>query len=288
MDANPVLPAAPPVLPSPPPAPSPVNRRRWWVHLLLITGYIVVVGLLAHQRYGKPMQAPALTHTVKGLLSVCASNLFIFAVVVGLAVFASRASREDLLLRWRRGFWPVPLGIGYSIALRFALFVILATAGAVLVQSRAMTPESFEQFSQAHRPNLEVMVDAEALRGNPVYFWLVLTLVSFVVAGLREELWRAAFLAGLRSLWPRHFGSRAGGIAAVGIAAVVFGCAHLVMGPVAVLLTGLLGFGLGLIMVFHRSIWPAVIAHGMFDATTLALVPWLTEKLRFLPQAIGS
>jgi membrane protease YdiL (CAAX protease family) len=44
-------------------------------------------------------------------------------------------------------------------------------------------------------------------------------------------------------------------------------------------MTGLLGFGLGAIMVFHRSIWPAVIAHGMFNATSLALIPWVLEKL---------
>jgi membrane protease YdiL (CAAX protease family) len=44
-------------------------------------------------------------------------------------------------------------------------------------------------------------------------------------------------------------------------------------------MTGLLGFGLGVIMVLHRSIWPAVIAHGMFDATSLALIPWMLEML---------
>jgi hypothetical protein len=28
-------------------------------------------------------------------------------------------------------------------------------------------------------------------------------------------------------------------------------------------------------MVFHRSIWPAVIAHGAFNATSMALIPWV-------------
>ncbi len=32
------------------------------------------------------------------------------------------------------------------------------------------------------------------------FFWLTLTLVSFVVAGVREEMWRAGTLAGLRAL----------------------------------------------------------------------------------------
>ena len=112
-------------------------------------------------------------------------------------------------------------------------------------------------------------------------------MVSFGVAGLREELWRSAFLAGLRALWPQRFGSRAGQIAAVAIAAIVFGFGHLGMGLLAVLFAGLLGFGLGLIMVFHRSIWPAVIAHGMFDATSLALLPWVAEKLQEIQRTLG-
>jgi hypothetical protein len=33
-------------------------------------------------------------------------------------------------------------------------------------------------------------------------------------------------------------------------------------------------------MVLHRSIWPAVIAHGMFDATSMALLPWAMDHLR--------
>ena len=52
------------------------------------------------------------------------------------------------------------------------------------------------------------------------------------------------------------------------------------MGPIAVFIAGLLGFGLGLIMVLHRSIWPAVIAHGMFDATSMALIPWALDVLK--------
>ncbi|MEY2496195.1 MAG: hypothetical protein QOJ45_2687, partial [Verrucomicrobiota bacterium] len=45
---------------------------------------------------------------------------------------------------------------------------------------------------------------------------------------------------------------------------------------------GVLGLMLGIIIILHKSIWPAVIAHGMFDATTLALLPWWIEKARHL------
>jgi membrane protease YdiL (CAAX protease family) len=132
---------------------------------------------------------------------------------------------------------------------------------------------------------VENVVDVAALQDNPAYYWLTLTVVSFVVAGLREELWRASFLAGMKKLWPGRFGSTFGQIGAVVIAAVIFGLAHLSMGSVAAFMAGLLGLGLGLIMVLHRSIWPAVLAHGFFDATSMALIPWGIEMMKHLPKS---
>jgi membrane protease YdiL (CAAX protease family) len=104
---------------------------------------------------------------------------------------------------------------------------------------------------------------------------------------LREELWRSAFLAGMRALWPERFGSRVGQIAAAAVAAVIFGIGHLAQGVIGAGAATLLGFGLGVIMVLHRSIWPAVIAHGAFDATTMALLPWAEQWLRQLRDAAG-
>jgi membrane protease YdiL (CAAX protease family) len=52
------------------------------------------------------------------------------------------------------------------------------------------------------------------------------------------------------------------------------------MGPLASIMAGILGLGLGAIMVLHRSIWPAVIAHGMFDATTFAFLPLIADLMR--------
>jgi membrane protease YdiL (CAAX protease family) len=280
--------ATPPVLPDPPPAGAvSINRRRWWIHLLLITAYILLVGVLGKVRREAREHFPVLSHTTRGLILVSAIELMVFALVLGLALVASRASRDDLLLRWRRGFWPVPLGIGYSVAIRLVIFILMLVASIALMVAHVMTPQSIREFFSANRPEVETIVDVSAMRENPLYFWLVLTVVSFVVAGLREELWRSAFLAGLRTLWPQHFGTRTGQITAVLIAATVFGFAHLGMGLLAVLLAGLIGLGLGLIMVFHRSIWPAVIAHGMFDATSLALLPWIAEKLPEIQRTLG-
>lgn len=124
------------------------------------------------------------------------------------------------------------------------------------------------------------MVSVPALKYDSFYFWLMVTLVSFVVAGVREELWRGATLAAMRALWPTLFGSIKGQFLAVTFIAVFFGAMHISMGPIAAALAGIVGWFLGVIIVLHRSIWPAVIAHGMFDATTFAVLPWAIEKLQ--------
>jgi membrane protease YdiL (CAAX protease family) len=254
------------------------RRLGWWVHLVVLTAFPVLIGVMS---IGRSAHAePALTHSVRGLLITSLLQMGVFAVFFGVAWLGSKASGKDLLLPWRRGCWPVLQGVAYSFLLRFALGVLAVMVAAILVLSQAMKLEDLQRFSQLNRPDVGALVDISALRQNPVYFWLTLTLVSFVVAGLREELWRSALLAGLRRLWPRQFGSRGGQFLGVSLAAVVFGAGHVAQGPMGMVVAGLLGLGLGIIMVIHDSIWPAVIAHGMFDATTFALLPALAKYLQ--------
>ena len=250
-----------------------VNRKRWWIHLILITGYILAAGLSGLRRRGT--HTAALTQTVGGLLSFCALQLLVFGLIFGLACLASRPTRDDLLLRWRGKMMPLLLGVGYSVALRVVVALVVIAIAIGLIVTQVMTPDSLKDFAASNRPDVEAIVNVDAMRNNPVYYWLTLTVVSLVVAGLREELWRSAFLAGMKALWPQRFGTPVGKVLAVIICAVIFGLGHLVMGPVAVCLAGVLGLGLGLIMIFHGSIWPAVIAHGLFDATSLALLLWV-------------
>jgi membrane protease YdiL (CAAX protease family) len=256
--------------------PTPVSsapRWRWWIHLLLLSSYVLGVGLLGLKSTGD--RAPMLSRSSYGLLISAGVELALFAIVFGLACLASRPSRDDLLLRWRGGFKNVPLGLAYSVALRLALAVVIIAISAGLVASGSMSLESLQEFFRVHQPKTDTIVDFSTVRSDPVYFLLLITLISFVVAGLREELWRTAFLAALRALGPRYFTSLKGQLVAVAIAAVVFGIGHLAMGPLGAFMAGLLGLGLGVIMVLHRSIWPAVIAHGFFDATTFILLRWL-------------
>jgi membrane protease YdiL (CAAX protease family) len=260
----------------------PVSRWRWWIHLILITSYILLVAAVGLAR--SKSHRPALSHTTSGLLLTCALELLSFGFVFGLAWLASRASLDDLLLRWRAHVLPVVLGVAYSVGLRIAVGIATAMAAFVLLAAHVTTMDSMQDFLVKNRPGIENAVDVEAMGDNPAYYILTLTLVSFGVAGLREELWRSSFLAGMKALWPRQFGSTIGQVCAVFFAAIIFGLAHLSMGIIAALMAGVLGVCLGLIMVFHRSIWPAVFAHGFFDATSMALIPWAMQLMQHLPK----
>jgi len=53
-----------------------------------------------------------------------------------------------------------------------------------------------------------------------------------------------------------------------------------------VLLTGVLGIGLGLIIFKKQSIWPAVFAHGFFDATTFLFLYVMVKFPNLLPKGV--
>jgi hypothetical protein len=176
------------------------GRTRWWVHLLLIAAYPIVIGVISAGR-GQSTR-PALGTDARQLVLISGVELGLFTLVFGLAWIASRVSRQELLLSWRGGWRPLPLGLAYSLALRIALAVVAGGIGAFLIITKVLTSDQVQNFLLANRPNVAAIVDVAALKTHPFYFWLNLTLVSFVIGGLREELWRAAFLAGLRKLWP--------------------------------------------------------------------------------------
>jgi membrane protease YdiL (CAAX protease family) len=237
-----------------------------------------LLGILVRYTTRRSSQGPALSNGVAGLLFVCGIELLLFSLFFFIAWLVTRASREELMWKWRPGWWVVPLGAGYSVAIRFGVIIIAAVVFMILAASQVVTPEKVRDYVNVNRPDIESMVSVPAMRNDRAYYWLTLTLVSFVVAGLREEMWRAGTLAPMRALWPRAFGSRLGQCAAMAIIAIAFGAMHLRMGVLAAVAAGVLGLFLGLIIVVHKSIWPAVIAHGLFDATTLALLPFLLDN----------
>ncbi len=252
-----------------------VARWRWSVHLALLCTYIVVIGASGIRR--DVDAGPALSSSVRGLLVASSVELTKFALVFGAALLASRACADDLMLRWRRGFLLLPLGLGYSVALRLLVGIVAGGIAVVLILLGVVDADELGRLARAGAPDIGTVVSVDALGNDPAYFWLMVTFVSFVVAGLREELWRAGVLAGLAGLWPKRFGSRSGQFLGVALAALIFGFGHAGLGPIAAVAAGLVGLGLGAIQVFHRSIWPAVIAHGCFDAASFALLPWIAS-----------
>lgn len=249
-----------------------VPRWRWWVHLVILTLFITLTGLSGFLK-APHAKGPALPTTVKGLLYVSWTELCLFALVLGFALYSSRATREQLLLKWQKGIFPVLWGFLYSIGLRVGVTFLIIP---IVLLSKLVTNGKTEDLV----PHIEHTLDPKALGSTPLYLILMLTLVSFVVAGLREELWRTGMLAGLKALFPWLFENRMRQMIAVCIVAIFFGFGHLSQGLMGVAMTTALGVGLGAILVFHGSIWPAVIAHGFFDATSFFLLYVIAKYFR--------
>jgi membrane protease YdiL (CAAX protease family) len=218
------------------------------------------------------------TH-VPGVLLLCFWQLASFGAVFLLAAWLARLGPENLRLRWRGGWWVVPRAIGWSIVLRFGVGMCLAGA---IVLWRFLSGASLENLAEL-RPEVESIVDVSALN-DPLYLITSLTVVSFLLAGLPEELWRAGMLALLAGMFPRLFAGRFGPWLAIIPVALLFGLGHTPQGLLGVIATALLGMGLGAVMLIHRSTWDAVLAHGFFNAGTFAMLPWLADRF---PELLG-
>lgn len=263
----------PPVLVGMEPSPPPVARHRSIAMLAILLVVPLLLGSWGADRAdGVEGGAPqaALPGSVGGLLWVCGLNLAIFLLVGAGVVALGRPTPRELFATapFRGRAWA--LGFLYALVLRLGVGVVVAVA---LGLWTSLMPQSgsVENVVESVRPRIETMINPAVLR-NPIYLLLSTTLVSFVVAGLREELWRAAVFAAFRRCWPRWMSRRVGRVGIVLLTALSFGLGHLPQGWGGVALTGVLGIGLGWILLAHRSLWVAVVAHGFFDATSLLLL----------------
>jgi membrane protease YdiL (CAAX protease family) len=219
--------------------------------------------------------------SVPAVLVLCAVELGLFGIAFLLATALARFRAPELLLTTPFRWWAWPRAIAWSIALRIGVAILLICAFAALQLARG---QPFDALDPAiARPKVEAIVNTDALR-DPLYLVLMLTVVSFILAGLREELWRVGMIALLARLAPSCFGGRLGPWLALVPVAILFGLGHTPQGWAGVAATTVLGLGLGAIMLLHRSLWDAVLAHGFFNATTFALLPWIAH---LIPQARG-
>ena len=257
-----------------------IPRWRWFMSLLLVGFYPVFVSLLGKIRpqHGGDKGA-ALPSSVRGLVLYSLLELGIFGVFWLLGWLFSRATKDELLLRWRGGIKPVLQGFGYALALRLGLVVVIAFVATLFLTITGTDPKHLAQFMQQNQPKTDSLFPPGAL-SNPLYLIVMVTLLSFVVAGVREEFWRNATMASLRHLFPSHWSDNARWIVAIGLSSVVFGLGHVYQGGLGVVFTSILGAGLGWVTWRHRSIWPSVFAHGFIDATSfLAAAYAATHKV---------
>lgn len=260
-------------------------RWRSSLGVILLLAFPPLMGLVGFSRTsGNPGENAALPSTVVGLLWVCALNLGLFALAAVGIGFLCRLDRKELFAEsewrhWKTWAW----GLGYSILLRIGLAFLMMTlvfGEALMRWSQGQPLDSVRGL----RPQIENLIDPTGLR-NPLYLFLATTLVSFVVAGLREELWRAALFAGMERWKDGILTHRWGRPGVILLAAVAFGLGHLPQGWGGVFLTGILGIGLGWILLHRRSLWVAVLAHGFFDAASFLMLR-VVDALGLLEEAL--
>jgi membrane protease YdiL (CAAX protease family) len=262
-----------------PPRPFRGSRKAWAIHLLILGAYPLMMAAMSVFSSGGDGGA-ALSPSLPQLFMVVVSELVLFAVWFGAAWGFSGVSFHQLMFRLNHLVLTPIYGFLYSVGLRFGVGVVMVIT---LVAVAGLSGGNLSDIAEDFRPDIEKVVDTDHLESNSTYLIVNCTVVSFVLAGFREELWRVGMIAGLFALFPKLDTSVWGRLGAVASVALLFGLGHAVQGAGAVWLTFLLGLGLGGIIVFHRSIWEAVIAHGFFDASTFVMIFVIK---RYFPDAI--
>lgn len=263
---------------NPLPASRPVPRWRWFVATITVGAFPFAAAWSSITRAKSNGGGEAtLPRTVEGLLLAGSLQLAIILFFVGVGWLFSRATQAELWMKWRGGIAPIWQGALYSIGLRM-LPMLPLIAAAIVLTTLGYKPEVLSQWVTANRPQTDGIGDS-IRAGSLLYKTLMLTFFSFVVAGFGEELWRVATMRGLLEIAPRALSPFVKNAIAVVVSAVVFGIGHLYQGVLGVGVTAFIGIALGAITLYHRSVWPAVIAHGCFDAASFLAVTLGADKL---------
>ncbi len=288
-----MIPEPPPILPSEGPSPSGVPLSpalpiwRHGVAFVLLGCYPLLLSVISRvmdEAGLKPSQgATLLPAELADLWISAAENLFVFGVWFALAAGLGRIGLKQLQANRPPGPMSVVWGIGWSIGLRLGIAVLLFLVIGIVLLTHGIKDLNMD-FVQNLRPKVENLVSPESLR-NPWYLFTNVTLISFVLAGLREELWRAGMIAAGLNLLPVRWKGTKGQVVLVLISSIIFGLAHLPQGWGGVVMTGILGLGLGSILLIHRSLWVAVLAHGFFDASTFVVL-WLLDHFDLLKDVL--
>lgn len=254
-------------------------RWRWWVALFVMVGVPLLASVASMRRIqGSDYQSrdhALLPSNVPGLLIYCGFQLGVFALLWAVFWAFSRADQDGLFLRYR-GLKSLAWGVAYSLLMRLSIGFVAVFGLSLLAILGFDTAKMLATMQKTGEVMKDVLAPAFASR-DPLFRFLLITLISFVVAGLREELWRAATLACLRRLAPDKWSQTRKNAVALGLSSVFFGLGHLYQGIAGVVGTTFLGLILGAIMLRHRSVYPAIVAHGCFNAVSFAALAAMTN-----------
>jgi hypothetical protein len=170
---------------------------------------------------------------------------FVIAIVVVL-IARKQGSFRDMGFR-RPDSWPRLLGttLMYGIVIQLAFTIVIEPG-----------------LSRVTGDPVDISV-FDAVRGDFVNFLLMMAL-GWVVGGFLEEFTFRGFIIG-RVRWLLGSGAAATWVAVLA-AAVPFGIAHIYQGVTGMIATGLIGFVLGAVYVYHRfNLWYAMFTHGFIN-----------------------
>ena len=265
-------------LDNPPPASRPIARWRWLVGTIIVGVFPLAAAYSSTTRAkGNAGGEATLPSTVEGLIVGGTFQLAFILLFFGVGWLFSRATEAQLWMHWRKGVAPFWQGALYSIGLRFLPVFLLFFVTIILI-ILGYKPNTAVEWLNANKPQTDGIGDS-IRAGSMIYQAVTLSFFSFIVAGFGEELWRVATMRGLIEIAPRKMPIFAKNAIAVLVSALIFGIGHLYQGVAGVGVTAFIGIALGAITLSHRSIWPAVIAHGCFDAASFLMVIMEVDKM---------
>lgn len=212
------------------PLSEPIASRRHTGRFVLIVTAIAIAGLLqATRNSGRASHIP-LYLSIIGLQLLFLRFVFSGIRARGLRLIDLWGTRPRRLWEMLRD---LAIGLGLAVVLRAGVLLFGSVARPALARTVFLLPHG----------KIEAVL------------WVAVSLV----AGICEELiyrgylqWQIASL--IRSL-----------PVAVGLQALVFGCAHIYQGWYAALITVFYGLAFGLTTAWRRSVVPAAIAHALVD-----------------------
>jgi hypothetical protein len=219
-----------------------VHRPRRWRYLIDIS-VLVAVTFLLDAALGAFMHAPI--DWKKGFVFDATGKMLMVGVAWGLIRLRGETLADIGLKRpasWMRTFM---IGIGLAAIVFIAIYL----------SEKAGFRRDLSKFKEV-QGNLELTLFG-------VFY-------AFIGAGFYEEFMFRGFL--MQGLAMFFGGSRGAWMVACVVQGAFFGAAHAYQNPLGMAITGTLGILLGLLVLASgRNLWPAIIVHGLFDASRFVL-----------------